>query len=708
MAEAALQLVLCAVAHAIPGRVRIRVPWIKDRPGLADILTARLTRLTGIREVKANCDCASITVHYDEKSWELSRLCAHIDSLASPDTSGIDAAEWPVPSDETSSAWYQLALSSLGLLTTWLKIPLAPMLLPLCLAGSAVPMIGRAYKAFAREGRLTVDALDTSAAALLTAQGQFRMAMFMIWLVNIGDYIRDATVDRARATMESVLAYQSSTAWVVRGKRKIKTPVDHLAVNDTVVVYPGDRIPVDGEVLSGMAVVDQRTLTGESMPVEKVEGSRVFASTVVHDGTLYIRTTQVGGETEAAKIVRLVEQAPAHETAMQNYAEHWANDLVPYSFMGAGVRGLLGGGVAGAASVLVIDYGTGIRVAAPTAVLATMIKAARHGVLFKGGRSLEALAAVDAVVFDKTGTLSMGVPRVVAVHTYGRMGSHEVLAVAAAAEDRLNHPVAQAIVRAAVEARVRIPAHESARYSVGLGTASCINGSEVHVGCRRYMTLLGIKLPTNATLDYEAFGKRTVSAVCVAIDYQVAGIIGYADTMRPEASEVIRALRGTGIKHISMLTGDQQAIARHAANLVGIEHYSAELLPEQKVTRVKGLQREGYRVAVVGDGINDSPALAHADVGIAMTGGADMARDTAHVVLLNGDLRSIPLAIGFARDAVTLIENSWRIMSGPNTVALALACAGWLGPGMATLLSNGAAVVATGHALRPVWDLPAD
>ncbi len=706
MAEAAL--LPCVVVHAIPGRVRIRVPWIKSRPRLADMLVDRLTRLAGIREVKPNCDCASMTVHYDKKSWEAFSLCLHIDSLASADGGGINAAKWPVAADDTSSAWYQLALSSLGLLTTWLKIPLAPMILPLCLAGSAGPMISRAYKALGREGRLTVDALDTSAAALLTAQGQFRMAMFMIWLVNIGDYIRDATIDRARATMESVLAYQASMAWVVRGKRKIKTPVDRLVVNDTVVVYPGDRIPVDGEVLSGMAVVDQRTLTGESMPIEKVEGSRVFASTVVHDGTLYIRTTQVGGETEAAKIVRLVEQAPAHETALQTDAEHWANDLVPYSFIGAGMRGLFGGGVAGAASVLVIDYGTGIRVAAPTAVLATMTKAARHGVLFKGGRSLEALAAVDAVVFDKTGTLSMGIPRVVAVHTYGRMGSHEVLAMAAAAEDRLNHPVAQAIVRAAVEARARIPAHESGRYSVGLGAASRINGSEVHVGCRRYMTQLGIKIPTKATLDYEAFGKRTVSPVCVAIDYQVTGIIGYADTMRPEASEVIRALRGIGIKHISMLTGDQQAVARHAANLLGIEHYAAELLPEQKVMRVKDLQRDGYRVAVVGDGINDSPALAHADVGIAVTGGADVARDTAHVVLLNGDLRSIPLAIEFARDAVTLIADSWRILSIPNTVALALACAGWLGPGMATLLSNGAAVVATGHALRPVWDLPVD
>lgn len=589
-----------------------------------------------------------------------------------------------------------------------MRTPLAPVLLPLCVAGSAVQMVTRAYDAFTREGRLTVDVLDTSAAVLLAAQGQLQMAMFMIWLINMGDYIRDATVSHARTTVESVLAYQASTAWVVKGQRKMKTPVDRLSVGDTIVVYAGDRIPVDGQVLSGMAVVDQRTLTGESMPIEKVEGARVFASTVVHDGTLYIRTTEVGNNTEAAKIVRLVEQAPAHETAIQNYAERWANDLVPYSFLGAGLRGLLDGGVRSAASVLVIDYGTGIRVAAPTAVLATMAKAVRHGVLFKGGRSLEALAGVDAIVFDKTGTLSMGIPRVLSVQAYGDASTDDVLALAASAEERLNHPVARTIVQAAMEARLRIPVHESSRYAAGLGVASRINGSNVHVGCTRYMDQLGIVLPLEAQEDCMAWGKHVVSPVCVAVDHTLIGVIGYADTIRPEAAEVVHRLRALGMKEMVMLTGDQHAIARHAAHAIGLDHFAADLLPAQKVAHVKELQRRGFCVAVVGDGINDSPALAHADVGIAVTGGADVARETAHVVLLNGDLRSIPLAMTFARDVVSLIQDSWRIISVPNTVALALACGGLLSPWMATLLSNGATIVATGHALRPLWEVTND
>src|SRR5262249_46045228 len=210
----------------------------------------------------------------------------------------------------------------------------------------------------------------------LGSQGQFKMATFMVWLINLGDFIRDATVSHARAAVESVLSYQESSAWVVKGRRKLKVPVGRIAVGDTVVVYPGDRIPIDGVVLSGKAAVDQRTLTGESMPVDKQKGAQVFASTVLHDGKLYIQTVHTGHDTEAAKIVQLVEQAPAHETVIQNYAERWANDLVPYSFMGAGMRGMFASGGSGAASVLVIDYGTGIRIAAPTAVLAIMTKAA--------------------------------------------------------------------------------------------------------------------------------------------------------------------------------------------------------------------------------------------------------------------------------------------------------------------------------------------
>ena len=350
-----------------------------------------------------------------------------------------------------------------------------------------------------------------------------------------------------------------------------------------------------------------------------------------------------------------------------------------------------------------IDYGTGIRIAAPTAVLATMTKAVRQGILFKGGRALEQLATVDAVVFDKTGTLTTGCPEISDVLAYGPFDRDKILGLAAAAEQRLNHPVAQAIVRSARAAKLVIPSRKSSEYTIGLGVTSRVNGYVVHVGCLRYMDQLHIELPQTAKQDVATFGKRAVSPVCVAVDQRFIGLIGYADHIRAEAKSVVRNLKHLGVKEIVMLTGDHRDVAQHVANELGITSYEAEVLPPRKVEAVKALQTRGYRVAFIGDGINDSPALAHADIGLAVKGGADVAQETAHVVLLNGDLHGISTAITLAREAVDLIQENWNIIAVPNTVALTLACLGVLGPAAATVLSNGSAIVATGNSLRPLW-----
>ncbi|HKT34591.1 MAG TPA: heavy metal translocating P-type ATPase [Nitrospira sp.] len=702
----ARQLTGMQILHRLPGRLRIRVPWIKNRPGTALGLAGMLSKFEGITDCRANADCASVTISYDQRRWTANRLSGRLRRLTSQDIQRLAPADninAGASEAQNSSSWFELSLSSAGVALGLLCEPLAPAIVPLFLAASAFPMLKRAYEALATEGRLTVDVLDASATALLSLQGQLSMATFMVWLINLGDYIRDATVSQARAAMESVLSFQESFAWVVKGHRKVRIAVSKIRVGDTVIAYPGERIPVDGTVLSGTATVDQRALTGESMPVEKAAGAHVYAATVIHDGKLYIRASHVGSETEAAKIVRLVEAAPAHETSIQNYAERWANDLVPYSFAGAGVRGMFANGVNSAASVLVIDYGTGIRIAAPTAVLATMTKAVRQGILFKGGRALEQLATVDAVVFDKTGTLTTGRPEITDVVPYGAFDTNKVLALAAAAEKRFHHPVAEAIVRAANDAKVTIPSRKSSKYTIGLGVTSRVNGNLVHAGCMRFMRQLGIEVPEAAKRDAGSLGLKAVSPICVAVDQRVVGMIGYADHIRPEAPALISNLQALGIQEILMLTGDHRDVAQHVAAGLGITSYEAEVLPARKVEAVKELQARGYRVAFIGDGINDSPALAHADIGLAVKGGADVAQETAHVVLLNGDLNNISTAIMLAREAVDLIHENWNIIAVPNTVALTLACLGMLGPAAATLLSNGSTIVATGNSLRPLW-----
>jgi Cu2+-exporting ATPase len=572
------------------------------------------------------------------------------------------------------------------------------------LLASALPMLKRAHRSLSVDGKLNVDVLDASATSLLVIQGNFPMAIFMVWLINVADWVRDLTMMRSKKAIEEILGYQNIEAWVVRDGQKVRVIVAEVQLGETVVTYPGERIAVDGTVLSGKALVDQASLTGESVPVEKEEGSPVYAATVVREGKLYIRAERIGSETEAAQILRLVEAAPARETKIQNYAVKWANDLVPYSFVGGAIGAVMGGGLQGAAAVLIIDYGTGIRIAAPTTVLSAMTKAIRNGILIKGGRPLESLAEVDAVVFDKTGTLTTGNPDVLDVVPVNSRTADEVLALAAAAELRLSHPVANAIVRTAEARQLLIPERTASDYSLGLGVEAIVNDSVVLVGSPRFMTLRGVDLSPEVQGHISRMQQQAISPLCVAQDGSVIGLLSISDPLRPEARDVVQALRDRGINRIVMLTGDHQDVARRIAAELGITEYLAEVFPGDKSEAVQRLQREGYKVAVVGDGVNDSPMLAYADVGIAVEGGTEAARETAPVVLLHGGLWKVPLAIDIGRETVALIRQNWSIISIPNTIALGLACVGILGPIGATLLSNGSAIVATINGLRPIME----
>jgi len=693
------------VIHSLPGRVRLRVPALQIRAQLAEDLPIFLQDQEGIQEVSVNSGCSSVTVTFAPSVWAGEKLCQFLKGLRHEDIEAYQpkrAAQEQAENVVDEESGPELYYSTTGIAIALFVEPLAPIAVPVFLLAAAMPMLKRAYNSIAVDRKLNVDVLDASATALLSIQGALPMATGMVFLINVADYIRDLTVLQSKKAIEEVLAYQKTRAWVVRNGQTIQVPVSEIQRGETVVVFPGERISIDGTVNSGKALVDQATLTGESMPVEKNPGDPVYAATVLREGELYVQAEQIGDETEAARIVRLVEGAPARETKIQNYAVKWANDLVPYSFGLGAVGAVIGGGIPGAAAVLIVDYGTGIRIAAPTTVLCSMTKAIRHGILIKGGRHMENLAEVDAVVFDKTGTLTIGHPDVVDIYPFGTFSKNEVLTLAAAAENRLTHPVAQAIVRAAQERGLSIPERTASDYTLGLGVESLVEDQVVLVGNHRYMTEKDISLSNKIQKHISEMEDRAVSPLCVAVDGKIAGLLSYTDPIRPEAAEVIQALKDRGIKEIVMLTGDHEKVAKRVAKDLGIDRYIAEVFPGHKADVVKDLQRQGYKVAVVGDGINDSPALAFADVGISVEGGTQVAQDTAHVTLLHGGLWKIPAAIDISREAVSLIHQNWKIISIPNTIALGLACIGILGPIGATLLSNGSAIIATLNGLRPI------
>jgi Cu2+-exporting ATPase len=602
------------------------------------------------------------------------------------------------PASQDESSWWPLGLSTAAVTFGLVESALAPW----CLALASLPIFQRAYQSVVEKGRLNVDVLDAAATTVLAAQAHLQTAASMVWLVSLGDVIRDVTMRQSERAIDELVGKRQHTAWVLHDGKKVRVPVAQIKEGDQVVIYPGELVPIDGTVISGTATIDQKILTGESMPVEKQPGQPVFAATVVREGKLYVRATKVGKQTAAAHIVKLVRNAPTRDTRAQNYAERFADDLVPFSLVGAGAVYAATANVGAAASLLIVDYGTGIRVSAPTTVLSSMTGAARRGILVKGGRYLELLSQVDTVVFDKTGTLSVGTPDVVDIRAYGGDVTEEtVLALAAAAEARLSHPIADAIVQTARRRGIRIPERGASHYRIGLGIDAKVHGRTVLVGCRRWMDLHGVP-DDPAAADVARIHEQAATPVYVARDGKLIGLIVYEDPVRPESADVVASLKAAGVRDIVMLTGDHPAVARRVAERLGITRYEADLMPERKLEIVKGLQAEGRVVAVVGDGINDSPALAQADVGIAVKGGTDVARETAGVVLLEGNLLKIADAIALSRQAMGLIDQNWNLVLYPNTAAILLSLLGMIGPVGATLISNGSAIAACLNALRPL------
>ena len=511
------------------------------------------------------------------------------------------------------------------------------------------------------------------------------------------------TAAGTRRAISELLEFQTKTAWVIRDGVITPTPASELVAGDEVVVYPGEIIPVDGEILDGDAMIDQKTITGEGLPVMRAKGGAVFAATVIRDGQLTVRAIRVGSFTTAGQIARLVESAPVGDTRMQNHAEKLADRLVlPTRALASGTAAATGD-FNRCLSLVIVDYGTGIRVAAPTAVLASMTHAARAGIIIKSGAHMEKLAQVDTVIFDKTGTLTHGAPAVLDIINYEPMiTSRHLIGLAAAAETRLKHPVAEALRVKARELGANIPECEETKYRIGLGVEGQINGYYLHVGNERFLRQANINVRPAESVR-SALDQQGYSCVYVAVDGTLAGLIPFTDQIRPESREVIERLHTMGIHNSVMLTGDNAVVARAVCRRLGLSHQFADMLPADKAEVIQRYQRDGNVVAMVGDGINDSPALSFADVGIAMKHGAEVARESADVVLMEDSLWKLVKAVEISRGAVGLIRQNYAIVAGLNTLALGLALPGGLiSPSVTALISNGSAILASLNGIRPI------
>lgn len=691
------------IVHAIPGRLRLRIPALHRQPALADRIIAAGMAHPGVHRVRVNLTCASVVVECDPSTVsDLTRNGLFQRWLTSPSSNVVRSATSHIGTRETARRLVPLGLAIAGTALSFVGGGLARVLAFAATAVGALPIVRRAVASLLRKRQLGVDHLDTAAVGIMLALGDVRGAALVSALVALGEEIRERTASRSRLAALDLHEALGRFAWLARGTERIRTAVDQLQVDDVVVVYPGDLIPVDGVVVDGESAVDQKVLTGESKVIAKAANDRVFAGTVVLDGKLAVRAEAVGRATRAGWIVQALEQAPAHDTRAMQYANRFADRLVGPTFVIAGLVAAATGSLARAAAVLIVDFATGIRVSAPTTVLATLTRAAREGILIKGGRALEKLAAADAIVFDKTGTLTCGDPAVHAVVSLDtRIPLETVLGLAAAADMRLGHPVARVVVQYAQQLQVPIPRRERLQYASGLGVQARVQGRSVRVGSARFMEAAGL-LVSGAGIHAPRADAQGLSCVYVAIDETLAGALYYHDPPRAESAAVLEWLRAHGVKKILMVSGDEPSAANAIARQLGIGLVHAAALPEVKAAIVRELQQQGHVVAVVGDGLNDSAAFALADVSVSMPHGAEIARETADVVLMEPNLWKLANAITLARQCAGLIRQNLLIVAVPNATALTLASVGGLGPLGATLLNNGSTVFAALNSLRPL------
>ncbi len=705
-----------SVRHWISGRIRLHVPALGQKTALSEQLLAWLRRQDGLRDVRVNYDCAALVVSYDEARRPLVELM--LAWLAGATLSGLqeliaDAASTPmsasmsphpypaVPQRRTGGQILALPTLSLGL--AFVANPLVAAINVPLMVWNAIPIASRAWGVWHRERRLNVDFLDTLAISASIGQGLLVTGCIITWLIRLGDWIRDLTAAGSKKAIAELMEFQDRSAWLVRNGAVVAVPAAQLVAGDVVMVYPGEMIPADGEVVGGSALVDQKTITGESLPVLREAGDAVFAATVLREGQIRLRTIRVGVETTAGQIARLVDAAPVGDTRMQNHAERFADRLVmPTLGLAVGTAALTAD-FQRFLSLVIVDFGTGIRVAAPTGVLASMTHAARAGIIIKSGGHMERLAEVDTIVFDKTGTLTHGVPEVIDVIPYGRdISVDRLLALAVAAETRLQHPVAEALRARARVVGVEVPICDATHYKVGLGVEGQVDGHYLHVGSERFLRGSEIRVQ-GAMRDRAALDERGYSCLYVAIDGKLAGLIPYADQVRSESREVISTLHAMRIRNTIMLTGDNATVARAVGGRLGLTRQFSDMMPEDKAEVIEMLKREGNVVAMVGDGINDSVAFTYSDVGIAMRHGAEITHESAHVVLMEDSLWKLIKAIEVSRGAVGLIKQNYAIVAALNVLALGLALpSGLVSPHVTAVLSNGSAILASLNGVRPL------
>lgn len=558
---------------------------------------------------------------------------------------------------------------------------------------TSVKYIWKGLTTLARR-RIEVSVLDATAIGVSIFRGDISTASSVMFLLSLGEILEEWTHKKSVGDLARSMSLNISKVWLVRDGQEIMVPVTEIRSGDPVRVHMGNVIPFDGCVIEGEAMVNQASLTGESVPVRRAEGSTVYAGTVVEEGEITFKVKEANGSSKYEKIMAMIEESEKLKSSLESKAEHLADRLVPYTFLGTGLVWLLTRNMTKTISVLMVDFSCALKLAMPLSVLSAIREASTHDITVKGGKYLEAMADATTIVFDKTGTLTKAQPTVVEVISFNEKLPDELLRIAACLEEHFPHSMAKAVVREAEKKHlVHEELHSKVEYIVAHGISSMLEDKKVVIGSYHFVFEdEKAQIPAEKQELFDHLSAE-YSHLYMAIDGRLAAVICIEDPLRPEAAEVVKELKKTGITKVVMMTGDSDRIARTIAERVGVDEYYSEVLPEDKAGFVEKEKAAGRKVIMIGDGINDSPALSASDVGIAISGGAEITREIADVTIGADNLYEVVTLKKLSNALMKRIRKNYKAIVGINASLIVLGVAGVFQPTTSALLHNTSTLV---------------
>ena len=540
------------------------------------------------------------------------------------------------------------------------------------------------------QGKIEVPVLDATAIGVSMLRGDYGTAGSVMFLLGVGELLEEWTHKKSVGDLARSMSLNVGKVWLKKDGQEILVPSEKIVAGDEIVVHMGNLIPFDGEVSNGEGMVNQASLTGESVPVRRTLGSVVYAGTVLEEGELTILVKQTGGSSRYEKITAMIEESEKLKSGLESKAEHLADRLVPYSLGGTALTYLLTRNATKALSILMVDFSCALKLAMPISVLSAIREANQHKITVKGGKFLEAVAEADTIVFDKTGTLTKAQPTVAEVVSFSETKSpDELLRIAACLEEHFPHSMAKAVVDAAKEKHLdHEEMHSKVEYIVAHGISTTINGEKAIIGSYHFVFEDENSIILEGMEEKFRHLPEEYSHLYLALEGVLAAVICIEDPLRPEAAEIIRQLKKAGLKKIVMMTGDSERTAKAIAKKVGVDEYYAEVLPEDKANFVEKEKAEGRKVIMIGDGINDSPALSAADVGIAISEGAEIAREIADITVAADDLAEILVLRMLSNRLMKRIHKNYRFIVTFNAGLILLGVGGILQPTTSALLHN--------------------